>query len=142
MKGKLLITAIILSIVLLISGCISSDIPTDKPIVINKDNPTFNVVVKSSSSKVTWTLDGGSPRTDNIGGDNRTTSYLLEYKNIPVGSHTLKVEDDDEIRTWTIDVQGTKEEQAQYNGQQSAGNGSGSHYPTWEEQIEEAKRNN
>lgn len=129
MKGKLLITTIILSIVLF-SGCVNSDIPTDKPIVLSKDNPSFDVIVRSDNSKLTWTIDNKS-RTDDLSGDINTAHYLLEYKDIPVGNHILKAEDSENGLEWEVQVIGTPEEQAQ-NGIKENSDG---HYPTWEEQI-------
>ncbi len=128
MKRKLFIGTIILSIVLLFSGCIDSDVPTDKPIVLSKDNPTFNVTIKSDNTKVTWTFDG-TARTDDLRGDINTANYLLEYKNIPVGNHVLRVEDSDGNLEWQVQVIGTQEEQVGNGIQTSDG-----HYPTWEEQ--------
>lgn len=137
MKRKLFIGTILLSIALLFSGCLNSDTPRDQPIILSKDSQTFDVVVRTDSSKVTWTLDGNQSRTDQTPEGSRTAHYLLEYKNIPVGNHVLKVEDSDTDLEWQIQVNGTSEEQAK-NGVQ---NGDG-HYPTWEEQQKAANEKN
>lgn len=130
---------IILSIVLLFSGCIDSDVPTDKPIILSKDNPTFDLVITSDTSEVTWTINGKS-RTDDLSGDANKAHYLLEFKNLSIGNHVLKAEDSDDIDEWQIQVVGTEEEQRQL-GQLNQSEDDG-HYPTWEEQMKAANEKN
>ncbi len=136
MKRKLLIVTIILSVVLLFSGCISSDVPTDTPIVLSKDNPSYDVVVRSDNSKVTWTFDDKT-RVDEIPKGGKTAHFLLEYKDIPIGNHVLKVEDSDNDLEWQVQVLAVKEEQQSQNSGLINDDG---HYPTWEEQQAAAQK--
>lgn len=138
MKRKLLIVTIILSIVLLLSGCIESDVPQDQPIILSKDNPSFDLVITSDTRMVTWTIDGKS-RTDDLSGDANKAHYLLEFKNLSIGNHVLRAEDSDDIAEWQIQVIGTEEEQRQLV--QLNQNKDDGHYPTWEEQIKAAEKN-
>ncbi len=131
MKRELLIATIILSVVLFFSGCISSDVPTDTPIVLSKDNPSYDVVIRSDNSKVTWTFDDKS-RVDEIPEGAKTAHFLLEYKDIPIGNHVLKVEDSDNNLEWQVQVvSAVKEEQQKQGGRLVNADG---HNPTWEEQ--------